>query len=163
MPANALPSVIAVAAVDPGRTTGVARGIFEPQDTLLETLATGFQVETWQTDGPLRGQAEEIVGELDDWFSMAHMEHSIAICDLHFVIENFILRTAHADLSPVKLTERIEAGWHSDWLPIQRQQPSHAKSFATDARLRAWEQWVVGDHRRDAWRHVLLCVHRILG
>lgn len=165
-----IPNVLAIAAVDPGRTTGVARGIFRPgkEATLASTLATATQLESWECTGSLAEQAEEIVGELDDWLSWAHIESGVAMPDLHLVVESFALRTAHADLTPVKLSERIDERWpyvdSAPWIEIERQTPAHAKGYATDERLRRWGVWVKGStHRRDAMRHVCLRLNRALG
>lgn len=168
MRSQLVPQYAAIAAVDPGRTTGVARGVFPiaDADSVEAAYAAGSQVESWECEGSLKEQTDELVVELDDWFSWLLIERSIPVTAQFLVFEDFHPRRRNVDLVPVKLTERFEARW--DEIPvlpaIEKQQPSHAKTFATDARLRAWVAWVVGSaHRRDATRHVLLKISRLLG
>lgn len=100
------------------------------------------------------------------------------------VVEDFQLRQRNVDLMPVNVRSalegvlwmagRVEAdlragdafepgavnrrfggvpGMEFAWAPIY-QQPSEAKGYGTDARLRQWGLWERGmPHARDAWRH----------
>ena len=143
-------------AIDPGGTTGVAFGVFRPRKMAKSTMvyARGAnRLWTQEVKGTPREQASEL---FDIWQSFMVSGPP----KTHLVIEDFQLRTQNADLSPVRITAGLEALLNRD---IERQMPSSAKSFLTDARMRDWGLWVVGsDHERDAMRHLALKVSRLL-
>lgn len=163
-----VPDWVAVAAVDPGGVTGVARGVFPvgSAGSIAEALAGATQLESWEEEGSVVDQAASIADELADWFGWMNM-NGIAIPNLKFVIESFALRQRHADLSPIEIRHQLIARWDvMGWngrVAAESQTPADAKSYATNARLRRWGGWVVGSpHRRDAMRHLLLKVNRIM-
>jgi hypothetical protein len=160
-----LPDWVAVAVVDPGGISGCARGLFPVGSaaTLVEAFGGAEQVESWEEEGTVAEQALSIVEEMDDWMIQLNIE-GIAIPHMFLVIEDFKLRQRHADLRPVQMIERIETLWtQRTGVSLEKQTPSDAKSYATNARLRAWGAWVKGsEHRRDAMRHLLLRVSRLL-
>jgi len=159
---------VAIAAVDPGGVTGVARGLFPvgSAESTTEALRGAVELESWEEEGSVIDQARSITSELGDWFGSLNM-NGIALTDMMFVIESFTLRQMHADLRPVEMRAQIIALWEvAGWsrpIPTEDQTPADAKTYATDKRLRRWGAWVVGStHRRDAMRHLLLKVSRVL-
>lgn len=180
MPARSIPDIFAVYAFDPGTTTGVARGIFLPRDTLASTLATGVQAgwETWETKGPIGSQAMEIALEFTDWEFECHVERGIALQDIHLVSEDFQLRPSKARgagsdprmLDPVRVIAGVETLMWSRTLgsdkpvrEIERQMPGLAKGRFNSDRLRRVGGWVVGsEHRRDANKHLCYRVNQVL-
>lgn len=82
--------------------------------------------------------------------------------DVPLVVEDFILRTAdrqRTTLDPVRVTTALvsvlyDRGWRGK---VVYQQPSQAKTVATDKRLRLWKIWIKGSaHKRDAMRHAVV-------
>jgi hypothetical protein len=156
-------------AIDPGRATGVARGLFWA-DTTLEKRLGGERV----------GRAYGVEEGFRIWL----------------VIESFALRQVNVDLTGVEvaaglrcllvprsagLDGRLDCVGRSSpesryalGVTVVEQTPADAKKYATDARLKEWGLWRVahakrkgralgkGDHRADAVRHMALRVARIL-
>jgi hypothetical protein len=160
-----VPDVVAIAAVDPGRVTGVARGVFrlDTEMSVAEAFQGADEFESWECEGSDEEQAIELTEELADWFAGLNIG-GIAIPNLHLVFEDFQLRTRFASLEPVEVRAAFNARWTWKVIDIQLQQPSHAKTYATDDRLRRWGAWQKGStHRRDATRHLLLKLNKVLG
>ncbi len=167
-----LPDWVAIAVVDPGGVTGCARALIPvgSLDSISEAVVQADQLESWEEEGSIADQAQSVVDIMNDWFIEVNMFGNIPVPHMFLVVESFVLRQRHADLSPLKLIERIETLWSSvsadpvgSWPVIEYQTPSDAKSYVTNKRLREWGGWVVGsEHRRDAMRHLLLKASRIL-
>jgi len=152
---------LSVFAVDPGETTGWAV-VSVPPESLLDrsiNLLEDMEFDCGQLTGSEDAQAERL-------------------CDLAItfdgpvIIEDFTLRQFRMDrslLSPVRVTAKLEydiylvnkdVGKESQ-IRIKKQQPSLAKSTATDARLKEWGLWEVGaPHARDAIRHAVTFLRR---
>jgi hypothetical protein len=144
-----------IMAVDPGGTTGVAGGSFRvgknsmAKDVMQEADGDG-RIWTAEVEGSPREQAAEL-NQL--WQSLSRTGPTPLL-----VIEDFVLRSQNADLTPVAVTAALEALVGFD---IERQMPSAAKSFLTNDRMHDWGLWVVGSaHERDAIRHVALKLSR---
>jgi hypothetical protein len=153
-------------AVDPGKVTGVGRGVFDLTNALSirDAIEAAREVETWECDGDLTGQADEITEELEVWLGLKTYTLGVSITNLVFVMEDFHLRQRSADLTPVELRALIKDRWNEGWVPIQDVQPSHAKGYATNKRLRDWGIWVKGsEHRRDVMRHLIYKVNQLMG
>lgn len=168
-------SRVAVLAVDPGGTTGVAWGFFDlGGESVGSILLGGGEVRWGELTGSEQYQAAKI---LDIYSEIAHLA-SIEDIDFDFVIEDFVLRPGRASaaremLSPVRITSLVEGmliartvgvdlvgEWErrrTESYRIWKQLPSAAKSFATNERLKRWGVYHKGmRHARDAWRHVAL-------
>jgi hypothetical protein len=159
--------VTAIMAVDPGKTTGVARGLFGPgmEAGLRDALREGVDVETWEVAGDYRVQAWELAAEFSDWCDgllgsgvFNHWEELRQGTSL--VVESFRLRTQNVDLDPVmvmcgllvllvpreaglrgvtSLPGRHGAGTlYAHGVPVHLQEPADAKRLATNARLKEW-------------------------
>ena len=161
-------------AIDPGRATGVARGLFWA-DTVYEQRMGGERV----------GRAYGVEEGFRIWL----------------VVESFALRQVNVDLTGVAvaagfytllvprdagLDGRLDMPGRSSpdsryamGVTVVEQSPSDAKGWATDRRLKEWGLWQTahakvrgkdgrlraggkGDHRTDAVRHMALRVARIL-
>jgi len=160
-----MPTQFSVAAVDPGLTTGVARGVFDTStyNTVPDVFRAAIEFESWECKGTIEEQSIELTEELADWFSEQHLFRSIPIPNLFLVFEDFQLRTRFARLEGVRLREQFKARWTFKTIDIDTQQPSHAKRYATDERLRRWGAWTKGStHRRDATRHLLLRLSKVI-
>lgn len=152
---------LAITAVDPGSTTGCARGVVTLGGSIWDALKD-IRIESWEITGDVREQAWEIMGEFADWVVEQFPIRTILVCE-SFVLRKFT--SGPSLLDPVRIAAGMEVlalrREGGRWAEIGYQSPSDAKSFATDARLRSCEQWVRGsEHRRDAVRHVALAAAR---
>jgi hypothetical protein len=150
---------LSVFAVDPGGTTGWAE-ISVPVESLLDRqvdLFLDLSFDCGQITGDPNSQVEELGGLL--WQFKGPV-----------IIEDFILRQFRQDrdlLAPVVVTAKLEYEIFVSnkqrvyQQRVKRQQPSLAKSTATDDRLREWGLWEVGaPHARDSLRHTMTFLRR---
>lgn len=158
-------------AVDPGTTTGVARGTFVPVKggDLAAHFAFGLY-ESWEVEGIPGEQAWEIIGEFVDWRADLILKHNYRPEAISLTFESFQLRIDKARgagsskpmLDPIRVISACEALCFNSRgeriVDFGFQSPSD-KSTITNDRLRRWGLWVVGsEHRRDAMRHLALRV-----
>jgi hypothetical protein len=149
--------------VDPGGTTGWAV-LWVPTVNLLSrevTLLEDVEFDCGEWSGPDDKQAEAFSIEVQTMRSNSPI-----------IFEDFILRTFRQDrdlLAPVRVTAKMEFALYRlrDDLgvpkayPVLKQQPSMAKSTATDDRLKDWGLWEPGKpHARDAIRHAVTFLRR---
>lgn len=140
----------AIISIDPGGTTGWSIFQVHPVALLDPEVPILANIEAWrsgQVTGNENAQAKELLDIIGAWEGAA------------VLIERFILRKFSSDeelLSPVRLISKIEYGlWLLDQTFFQ-QQPSEAKSVATDQRLKDWGLYKSEggmQHARDADRH----------
>lgn len=171
-----IPERFAVMTLDPGGVSGVARGIFEARETLKATLLDGGELEAWEVEGEPELQAFEIAEEFKEWSANLMIDGFCAANDISLVCESFALRQRSADLSPVEVRSALRAllmppvdarqgvmRFDHTWV---EQSPGDAKSIGTPDRLKGWNLYRLGrgsDHKRDALRHLVLRVNRVLG
>lgn len=142
--------------VDPGNVTGLVRATGVQSWTDIKFSMELGDVLSWEVDcrephGGAALIAEEILTSLEDG-------------EVDLVIEDFILRNRSMDrsmLSPVRVTSALLGILvHEDVMDrvnLTFQQPSQAKSIATNERLKRWGLWIVGStHERDAMRHLIV-------
>jgi hypothetical protein len=164
MAALVLPERVGVMAIDPGGTTGVACGDVELRQTLAETIA----VASWGTyvfDGEPWMQGRDLVELLQEFVARFNLDGG-ALDQVYVSIEDFQLRQRHADLVPLQVDSAFRTAWSYACPALEMrlvyQQPSDGMRV-TDARLRKLGCWVVGSpHKRDAMRHLILRVNRIM-
>lgn len=123
------------------------------------SLLDDMEFDCGQITGPEDLQAQEIGGML--WSFKGPI-----------IIEDFILRQFRQDadlLAPVRMIAKIEyeiftsneQRGKSNQQRIKKQQPSLAKSTATDDRMKEWGLWIPGQpHARDALRHGITFLRR---
>ncbi len=161
----ALGKQLAVLAVDPGGTTGVAAAYFETRGTLRETLETMTRRKSVEVTGYWHDQVQELAQLWSRFEFSANVEGGIPLGDVHVVFENYLpdprrIGAGATDLSPVWVAAGVcgAMGREPTW-----QTPSEAKGFARDDRLRSWGLWERGSaHKRDAWRHVVTRLNRLV-
>jgi hypothetical protein len=140
----------AVISIDPGGTSGWSILQVHPVALLDTEFPILTNIECWQ-NGQFTGnenqQAKDVLDLIDAWPGCA------------VVMEGFILRKFSSDdelLSPVRLIAKIEYGLWLLGMTYFPQQPSEAKSVATDDRLKNWGLYKSEggmQHARDADRH----------
>jgi hypothetical protein len=168
---------LGVFAVDPGGATGLAWGIFNP--TLPEVgdqLRTRLDSGSATTEGDERSQIREIT-TLWAAFYRACVNSALLSKDrVWFICEDFVYtgsNTYSGDSAKISTAliwgvEGYRMGRADEYIAQARgrkrqvhvpsmilQTASQAKSYATNARLKEWECWVVGrEHERSAFQHV---------
>jgi len=168
-------TAVAVFAIDPGGTTGVATVV---ADLALVTVARAMKrarakgfVNTWKQGGGHVEQSWAISKELVDFFFKTHIERGLVEHNNFFVVmESFELRLMGADLSPVEVKAGIETlvcnALRPQWLNgefYQTQTASEAKGFCTDQMLDRWGLLRGrSPHERDALRHVARRLDKLL-
>lgn len=175
---------LAILAVDPGGTTGVAACYLPRQETLKESLRSAQSKKAIEVKGRWDDQAAQIATIMHNFVFTANSEHGIALDDIHIVFEDFILRRKRVGGATGNLTSVwVMAGavtlfnsrlcvnvdnsckWEADesFVQIHYQQASFAKGKATNERLKLWNLYETGsEHRRDAWRHICALADKLL-
>jgi hypothetical protein len=160
--------MIAIMAIDPGKVTGVARGIFGPgmEAGIKDAVRNAVELETWEVEGPHPVQCWELCAEFQDWVTgLVHSgwcnasEIGERVC---LVVEDFRLRTQNVDLDPVLIMGGLTTllvpraaglrgeigltgqggvgmGAYAFGAKVVFQQPADAMRFATAERLREWK------------------------
>jgi hypothetical protein len=160
----------AVMAVDPGGTTGIAAGYVELKPSLKKTLATLSMAKTMELEGDWLTQARRLSHVMARFQMIANVENSLPAGNIQFTFEDFVLRRRQQGGATGNLTSIwvaagavAAAGGLTNHSPIFWEQASSAKTLATDARLKHWGLWEKGSpHIRDAWRHFVLRVNRLV-
>jgi hypothetical protein len=152
-----------VVALDPGGTTGWSVMCVEPDALAYDDVSVLRSITHWthgQVGGDEREQAHACAELVAAWEGCA------------LVIEKFTLRKfiRHEELlSPVRIGSMVEYAVWSGRLDVDRdtriwkQEPSMAKSTATDERLKDWglyEREGGMGHARDADRHAITFLRR---
>jgi hypothetical protein len=112
-------------------------------------VLAGMKLECGQFEGSHDEQADQIIELI-----FSYEEPAI-------VMEDFELRQLQVELSPVQIASKVEYELHREALdglkvPYFLQKAALAKSTVTDARLKQWGLWVVGQrHARDGIRHCI--------
>jgi hypothetical protein len=175
-------SAFAIMAVDPGDTTGIACGLFRDQETVAKTVRRAVLKRAVRTgfvrDAPER-QGVLLAKEWRSFVYFASVEQRVRFDRCYLVVEDFQLRQMAVALSPVaveaalraRTVEQLLSGdWHDDVAEgcYSRQSSADAKSRVTNDRLRELGLWPLGripgggDHKRDALRHLVLKIARLL-
>jgi hypothetical protein len=156
----------AIMALDPGGTTGVAAAYVTQFATLKESLQQARMKKATEVTGNWLEQARTLSEMMNRFQYTANVEHSIALPNIHFAIEDFVLRmpAAMTNLTSVWVAAATVAMFNPTGQLVTWQQPSSAKSFATDKRLEMWGLYTAGEsaHERDAWRHVATRATRMI-
>lgn len=155
--------------VDPGGSTGLAWSRVRDEGTIAERLAARSHHGSMTLEHPdWLHQAEEIARHWARFRAECHL----AGLPAYYICEDFILThmgsSDREGLYPVwvgaaalgfrtgvaRMYEEANFG-RSAPIEVVWQQPSDAKGYATDERLKRWGLWLPGKaHERDAWRHL---------
>lgn len=154
-------SAVGIFAVDPGKVSGVAAGVFEVDqwESVSRVLGRGCW-ESWECVGSAAEQAMEIGEQFVDLRSEWNLR-GVGLDSIRLVVEDFALRgvrrlSDRSALDPVRVAAGMEALLLRGDVEIEYQQPGEAMGYVTNERLRRWGVWVVGsEHRRDAVRHMV--------
>lgn len=183
-----VPDVFALCVYDPGRATGIAQGVFRSLATERATLRRAVAkraVRMSVLDAPVTEQGHYLARIWRDFRFRMTVEYGVPERYVLLVVEDFNLRQMAVDLAPVEVfaslrtAQRVPVtnGWHDDVEPdrLIRPSASEAKTHATDVRMREWGLWgpacaadrrggtrLLGDHARDASRHLALGVNKVL-
>lgn len=166
--------------LDPGGTTGWslmsvhAEALFDPEVPLMENITF------WQHGqidcGTLKGnRGTSGVGDVEDGVSThgeaAGVNEIISLLrawpGATVVIEDFIIRQMNQGrdfLAPVRITAALNQYMYNQNREMYYQQPSLAKTAATDERLKMWNLYERSgglNHARDADRHVITFIKRL--
>lgn len=155
--------------LDPGGSSGLAWGRVRDEGTVAERLAAIPELRTETLRDPDWMAQARIISRL--WSSFRGDCYRAGL-PAYFVCEDFILThlgsSDRTGLYPVwiaaavvgyrnGLADGYESGGFGPAAPVETfwQQPSAAKGYATDARLKRWGLWIKAQpHERDACRHL---------
>lgn len=158
----------AIMGIDPGGTTGIAACYVNVKSTMKETMREAGKKKAVEVEGSYLEQAKQISNIMNAFQYTANVEHEIPLYNIHFAIEDFVLRRrteggATGNLTSCWVAAGAVALFGSEQNVTWRQ-ASTAKTYATDSRLKLWDLWEVGSaHMRDAWRHVACEVNEVVG
>jgi hypothetical protein len=170
----------AIMGIDPGGTTGVAAAYVPSLGTLKESLRAAKRKKSVEVKGTWLEQATTLATLMVRFQYRANVEHGIALPNIHFAIEDYVLRmpATNKNLIPVWVAAATAAlyigvqAFRDEFAfeisepkaaDITWQQPSQIKSFATNDRLKLWGIYTTGsEHERDAWRHVALKANSVI-
>lgn len=156
---------IKIAALDPGKMTGLCVGTFQALKYNRAVLKEGTGAMWFEF-------CEEKLYELytDDMEQAYRLTKRLLDIDV-LVVERFIPyeggsrgRQSQKDyMWPQQLIGGLIFWAVSEGVPVELQSAADAKTIINDARLKAWGKYQRGQrHARDAQRHFLLYVHRHL-
>jgi hypothetical protein len=180
--------MIAILAIDPGGSTGVAYGVFDARAKdrdVGDILRTGVYTGSTTIQGDEYAQIREIARLWTQFFRKNVQIGQMDPDSVEFVSEDFILRPgSHGGgkegISPVRILWGVEGyrmGREDEFKgrrnskhkltfrrPVILQTAGQAATYASNQRLRDWDLWVVGkEHERSAWRHIALRVATLHG
>jgi hypothetical protein len=159
--------------VDPGGGSGLAWACLEDTGTVPERLAARTEDGYETVRGDWKVQARTIA---EKWHAFYRLCLDAGM-PAYFVMEDFILTRLKSSeregLYPVWVAAAVE-GYRAGVFDVIGvgdepsnltatiwQQPSEAKTYATDERMKRWGLWIPGTahaHERDARRHLALFV-----
>lgn len=168
---------LGVFAVDPGGASGLAWGIMNPLlPDVGEQLRTRSESGSCTIEGDERSQIRAITTVWAAFYRACVTSALLPPERVWFVCEDFIYtgsNTYSGDSAKISTAliwgiEGYRMGRADEYLEQARgrnrkvhvpsmmlQTASQAKTFATNARLKEWDCWIVGrDHERSAFQHV---------
>lgn len=156
----------AIMGIDPGGTTGVAAAYVTAYATLKESLLNLRKLKAIEVKGNWLAQAKELSELMNRFQYTANVEHSIPLTHIHFAIEDYVLRmpATNTNLTSIWVAAAAVGMFNPMGNLISWQQPSEAKHFASDKRLRNWGLYDASDsaHMRDAKRHIAVRANRAI-
>lgn len=162
-------SKVAILAIDPGETTGVAAARVDLSYLdALPTLRNAENKKSMEVTGNYLEQGLHLAEIMNKFVFTMNTRFMIPTYQIHIVIENFVLRRTRQGGATGNLTScwvgGAAVGAFGDDTLITWQNASDAKSYATNDRLQMWDMYERGSaHMRDANRHLALKVNKLLG
>lgn len=144
---------VVVGAVDPGGTSGWGL-VWVPWEVLLDGRIPLHEHVSWdcgEFSGDEDKQATQLISLIQEFPEAA------------WVFEDFHIRTTAVELSPVRITAKVQFGLYTLGLPRIRffQNPDLAMTTVTDIRQKRWGLWEKGkEHGRDGIKHALTFARR---
>lgn len=167
--------------VDPGGSTGLAWGIFDPGRSVADALLTKMNSGSVTVTGDERTQIREVCEVWRSFYNTCVKDALLPIDHVYLVMEDYIYvpgvaytgDSASISTALIWGIEGYRMGRRDEWAATHRgpavlppmilQTASQAKGFATNARLKEWGVWVKGrDHERSAWQHVAYFLQRYM-
>jgi hypothetical protein len=167
---------IGVFTCDPGGATGLAWAILNPlaREGVGEALRTKMNHGSTTVDGNPRKQIREIASLWSAFYRTCVKSACLPEDRVFYVCENYIYapgvnyegESAMISTALIWGVEGYRMGRGDEWKlshprgrkvlpPMILQTASEAKSYATSARLKEWDCWVVGrEHERSAYQHM---------
>lgn len=159
----------AIMGIDPGGTTGIAAAYVSVRPTMKETMLEGItKKRSLEVPGDYLQQSKAIASLMNAFMYKANVENGIPLYNIHYAIEDFVLRRkaeggATGNLTSCWVAAGAVAIFGSE-ANVKWRQASQAKTYATDARLKLWGLWSIGSaHERDAWRHLASEANEVVG
>ena len=165
---------LGIFANDPGGTTGLAWGIFNPHaDSIEEAIATRLHSGSCDITGDAPTQIREIASIWQSFYRTCVNVGRLPVENVLYIAEDFVPAggAVGGESQAISLAvlwgvegyrmgqadefKRLKRGAVVHCQPVVRQLASHAKGFGTGPRLKTWGVWVKGsDHQRSAWSHI---------
>lgn len=155
--------------VDPGWTTGVCELTvdFSKGKTIKGLVRRGLKtgsLRSYEVAGTVRSQCWQIYSRFDDVCSDLIERRIVVPENCWMGVENFNLRDLAADTVPLEIKGGLDSlmGWplgHNHNFVLQ--DPS-MKAGCSNDRLKRRGLWVGSPHERDARRHMVVLIDRIL-
>lgn len=172
--------MVAIFAIDPGGSTGVAMGYFDTSPgSIYQVLKNPNPKDSFTQVGTPLVQARQLFRHWRNFYASA-LIHEIPVGNCWMVIEDFALSPNAAPGKDILLATQVahmllgyrygaadefERSHANPIHPMQVawQTPAEAKSFVSDVRLKRWGLWVKGkQHERDAYRHLALFLNGMI-
>lgn len=166
---------VGIFAVDPGGSTGLAWGVFDPHAEIGESLRGRMKAGSATVTGDIRPQIRAISTRWQDFYRECVQVGQMPHTQVWYVCENFLYHggsyagdSAMISTALIWGVEGYRLGRADQWstgrgrrqvsVPdVVLQTAGDAQAFANDARLRDWGLWIRGkEHERSAWRHVAM-------
>lgn len=169
---------IGIFANDPGGATGLAWAVLDT-DVSLEDALRG---KTFSGSATITGTPHEQIREIAAYWRKFVRGVTIPRKSIYYVCEDFIYAPGvnyEGDSGKISTSiiwgvegylmgeadefRRLRRGAKVHAPPAILQSASQAKGFATNARLKEWDCWVVGrDHERSAYQHLAYFLKRYM-
>jgi hypothetical protein len=160
--------VHAILSIDPGGTTGVGAIYVDLKKTRSATFENGIiKLKNREVRGSWQEQGKELAGIANRFLYTAQVENSLAMQNIHIVVEDFILQRrreggATGNLTSIWVAASFVGFLSRDDVEVIWQIPSEGMFFK--GLLKEYGLWSVGSaHERSANCHIIKRVDTLLG
>ena len=166
---------VGIFACDPGGSTGLAWGIFDPTVEIGASLRGRTNFGSYTVTGDIRHQIRSISMQWRKFYNECVKHERLSPEQVWYVCEDFIYTGGNYQGDSAKMStaliwgiEGYRMGRADQWAAghgrrqiivpqVVLQTAGDANAFAKDVRLREWGLWIRGkEHERSAWRHAAL-------